>query len=116
MIDFGAVDLDAAYEPWKPRVGQRVRIRLSGECRAELPVECTARFAGGNLAHHPGQDGVVGTVSRPSYRIPRENLDYARRIDHPYCVNYDAPLEYLGRMWGGGNFASCELEPLDGVR
>lgn len=74
---------------WEPeslrlRVGDRVRVRLSGEC---------------HIGHPDDFDGLVGELLAI---FPNS------RLAHPYNVALDGP------GWtGGGSFARAELQRLD---
>ena len=71
------------FEPWTPQVGDRVRIRLSGEGEYD------------DLARH--LNGQEGTVSGCSWRCPQGRKGY------PYS------LIETGLFWW---FAAIELEPI----
>jgi hypothetical protein len=86
-------DPDEPYEPWRPAVGQRVRVRRSGECPSN---------------HHVlngCDDGHTGTIivgSRPPVK------------DHPYVVLYDNPIPTgvsVPALLTGMRYAAAELEP-----
>jgi hypothetical protein len=92
----------AVYEPWSPRIGDRVRVRLSGECRWDRD---------GAAKDDPGHDLIwdrrLGTV----VEIHRS----AWQLGHDYLVALDAcpggePHEPSGPH--GDWFAAVELEPL----
>lgn len=98
---------EAVWEPWQPEVGQRVRIRLSGEC----PIEYRHAEAGYDrirkviepVGHNPDESGRVGTVSA----VQREE-----RGGHYYMVDYDRLLWQDDMWWAGAVYAAIELEPL----
>lgn len=88
-------DPDAPYELWHPAIGQRVRIRRSGECRSN---------------HHilnGSDDGRIGTVAV---------ADRPLVTDHKYFVWYDRPIP-TGITWPvaitGQFYAAAELEPAE---
>lgn len=112
------------WEPWVPEIGQRVRVRLSGECRVEKQLvtppphvsddEVRRRtFAGEDVAtiysvtkhhtDHPEQfEGETGTVAL---------VDRSEELSgHYYRVMFDRlvqPGRYLGV-----DLAAVELEPV----
>ena len=115
--------MNAVYEPWHPREGQRVRVRLNPECQME--------------SHCPESDRLTGTVSEI---LPDEDLDeimaeleanrpggYDREqvrigLRHPYVVDYDQGYgtyddprlaALLGPLHSGGEFAAAELIALE---
>lgn len=101
------------YEPWSPRLGDRVTIRLSGECRALedhkgeiLPCSGGAPIIG----HPPQQHGRSGTIRLRCDDFPCPH-GYALG-GHGYVVVYDVPYA-TSRIWLGGHFAAIELDPLD---
>jgi hypothetical protein len=106
------------WEPWTPKVGDRVRVHLSGEC----------------LGYHASeQDGVLGTVDdiidfadieadnatapTPEDVITREDI-----AGHIYSIVYDAPISIRLSKWEvalgfspyeeDDLFAAAELEPI----
>lgn len=101
------------WEPWQPKVGDRVRINVSAECRTfHLPPR------GGGLQtvlmpqeqvrlYANGQIGVVEKISDPE---PDESAEDAA---HRFYVTDGKPSPSVG--WDDF-FAACELEPLDQQR
>lgn len=86
------------YEPWRFEFGQRVRVRLSGECQYARTVNRgTCAFP---MPHLPATDGETGTV------VLTGRAAYA---GHPYYVALDV-LDGLV-VPAGDWFAACELEP-----
>lgn len=86
------------YWPGTFKVGDRVRVRLSGECpfmRGE-----------GEIVHAPEEDGVTGTVDRVTCPFTP---------GHPIDVIFDTSYRLNGQTWVGGCFAAAELEPLGGA-
>lgn len=100
------------WEPWTPKIGDRVRIKVSGECtfshlgNAKLTKDYTLLDAivDGNLGGpgFQGANGVVGTVVGV---YPSEDEDDG----HPYYVN-----DACGGKWDRVDdfFAAIELEPV----
>ena len=89
---------NASWEPWTPQVGDRVRVRLSGEC-----PYC---FEGGEFdSGEEIQDGDAVTVSRIRTELEmwEEGCSDAGLM-HRYWV-----LNDLGQM---SHFAAAELELL----
>lgn len=104
---------------WTPKVGDRVRVRLSGECRQVfssaldyndgpvvglLPTTPTR-----HVDEEHGLTGIVDVVlvANTLFRgkpIPSD-------ITHCFCVVFDEPLDGRWKMWGG-TYAACELELL----
>jgi hypothetical protein len=87
------------YEPWVPRVGDRVRIRLSPECavgREQLP-----------RGHDPSIDGALGSVEAV--------IAVPHIAGHRFIVIFDfdpaLPPEDRDPL-GGGAYAAAELEPI----
>ena len=105
-----AMTATAWYEPWSPTVGQRVRIRLSGECQA---------------SHTPVSDGTYGVVKAvewfrddptPHPVEDPDGSDYAAALryrGHWYDVDFEHPVPDAeeGRMIRSDLFAAIELEP-----
>ena len=96
------------------RLGQRVRVRLSGECPARwtepYDAEVYRRF--GTIQHHPDEDGLVGEVveAPPTLAIPAPG--------HDIYVRFPAPV-----ILGGVRLRRCrsvfawnELEPVEDAR
>src|SRR6266487_7134336 len=93
------------YEPWKPKLGDRVQVRLSGECQ-DRPREFEHAHEGSPLSSwyrdamraiaypdsgHPAAiDGVVGTVDLISHDM--EDLDPDWWHGHWYGVWFDNPV------------------------
>lgn len=98
-----------AWEPWLPQVGDRVRVRLSGECRIEHDGEK------GHPAVIDGATGVVTTLHAPLCLIVGTCL-YADQ-GHGYFVDLDVPVSDLPdeptNLLVGTHLAAIELEPLD---
>jgi hypothetical protein len=95
-------DDDAPWEPpgmYRPKVGDRVRIRLSAEC----PEADQSRPV--MYGHEAWTDGAVGIVRRRDQTWPND--------DHPYLVQL--PHEDRGGRYIPltGYYAAVELVPLD---
>ena len=108
------------YEPWHPQLGDRVRVRLSGECpvtppEAEFkPESFTAsvmREIDWPEKGHPEQlDGVEGTVDKITHEMD-DVVDWWH--GHWYGVWFDQPVKFEGGILCHGlGFAAVELEPL----
>jgi len=92
----------AVWEPITFAVGDRIRVRVSLECR----VEWLTNFPPG---HPIEEDGVCGTV----VSMPAQYVQEPWVRSHPYAVAFDAPgIRVNGEWWWGGMFAAVELEPL----
>ena len=95
--------LDARYQP---KVGDRVRIRLSGEC----DVDWGASYKSGHPSTFDGMEGTIIEDRRP--------LDTEWGQTHPFPVRFDdmvfVPLFANGDdgWWAGNYFSSTELERL----
>jgi len=82
------------WEPWKPEVGQRVRILARPECRYCEGEEGVAEV------------GVTGVVSEVT---PPEGLGIViGDAGHCYWVDFDDPEVGCGLS----HFAAIELEPI----
>ena len=104
-------DLD---RPWVPsnlptfRVGDRVRVRLSGECRVSAG-ENTFQGKHGIYGHFPEMDGQIG-------RIVEIHAGDDCISGHPYEVNIDKPLTLSvdrKRRYYSDDFAAIELDLLE---
>ena len=107
-------DLDRPWEPWAPRIGDRVRVRLNGECR-EVFKSRNKRTGDviHDLPHAQEHNGLTGTViERPSHLPARKNGA------HCFFVLLDDPP--TSSPWGGTTtmapFAAIELELLEDDR
>jgi hypothetical protein len=95
---------DLAYwEPWQPKIGDRVRVRLSGECLVKGPAMSAETGKRYLCDGHPEwENGVTGVVS----------VCRSGRCDgfsrHKVVVEFAHPD---GRPWMG-HFAACELEKI----
>lgn len=112
-----SVDISLAVEPnwrpWTPKVGQRVRIRLSEECEALWPApgvkEKLTRY------HSRSEDGMVGEVIQLPGPVwhPRDGLQgHGVLVDFsPNSIHFQGCISFCC-----GFFAPVELEPLDRSR
>lgn len=93
------------WEPYSFKVGDRVRVRLSGECYWEE----NSRWPGSPFEpkHPDGEHGAAGVVLQIWSRelIPSGHI-YAVDFDHGVLVDDD-------RFHHGGLFAAIELEPAE---
>jgi hypothetical protein len=98
--------MDDVYEPWVPSRGQRIKIRLSGECSAD---------------HTPASDGMTGTVTDISGSVeeddsaawyPSGDPDVDAYRWHWYAVDFDHPVRGRHYMIRSDIFAAIEVEPL----
>jgi hypothetical protein len=96
----------AYWEPWTPKIGDRVRVRLSGECNVSGPVRETPSSP---IVHGPGhpayQNGIEGTVT---FCDPKCTGGGAHATGHRVRVDYLHPSGWLHH----GHFAACELEKI----
>lgn len=106
------IESDAPWQAWSPQVGERVRVRISTECRWHrdvwrdgiAPEEAERIIAAVN--------GQIGTVhshdvvnSYPGENDPPDT--------HPIAVLLDefVAVDGMDGVWAGGWFAAAELEP-----
>lgn len=99
-------DLEAPvfWEPWRPKVGDRVRVRLSGECH-QFHDNDTPGYIDGKKSlygHHASVNGAIATVEY----IRTEGESWA---GHQCGIYYDD--EVFGLK--GSCYAAAELEPLE---
>jgi hypothetical protein len=92
------------YEPWVPAVGQRVRVRLSGECRTPPHPESAAARVG-NVGHAPWTDGITGVVMSDDNPYMGEG--------HRFLVAWDESYWYAQQWCTSAAYAAVELVPLD---
>lgn len=104
-IDFMASAPDAVVEPWHPKIGDRVRVRLNGECQLQFPAT-----APGRLADHESFDGYTGTVVQPPWNLDPVAIAFLGSQGHSYAVKFDPGQS---TVWAGDFFAACELELLE---
>ncbi len=107
--------LKQPYRPWRPKVGDRVRVRLSPEC--DWNTRTTDMFTGRKMAtggpHDDEEDGRVGTVDQLRYEAPLSEREAEET--HPYAVTFDDPYWSVRDrlLIQGAHFAASELEPLE---
>lgn len=99
---------------WQPRVGQRVRIVLNGECQLR-PCEGSYYARIGQIGHPSYEQGLTGTVSS-FHDVTEAEHDVMAQQGHLIDVEYDRhvyPTLPDGRLARGGTYCAFELEPLD---
>ena len=102
-------DLDRPWEPWTPKVGDRVRIRLNGECAQNWPHDYAY---GGNcpgvrrIGHDEREHDRTGTIRITDMPVQ----------SHPYLVKLDAPFIWECWRMEHVSCAAIELEPLEDDR
>jgi len=101
-------DETAVWESWAPEMGQRVRVRISAECRLRpCPGSYYERI--GQVGHPEYEDGLTGTVT--SFGHPHS--DFLANQGHTIDVEYDTyPDIGEGRRARGGTYCALELEPV----
>lgn len=97
-----------AWEPHVFSVGDRVRVRLSAECRTEQSgyADCLParrRITDVPDGHDLSIDGVGGLIERLMPTVS----------GHPYFVRFDAPVRQAYGLLAGGQFAGAELVPIE---
>lgn len=96
------------YEPWRPQVGDRVRIQTSPECRIPALESSHAQALGIREGHAEWENGRTGTV------LLTEPLDDEfAEIGHYYLVGWDQPHESGGHVIDKDYYAAIELIPLE---
>jgi hypothetical protein len=102
------------WEPWKPKLGDRVRVHLSAECRQEWPAESSYPRHPKIIGHVWEWDGLVGTVRQ----IDSRDTPYGH---HPYVVLFDrkqrcphCPRATCLHLILGIRLAASEIIPLEG--
>jgi len=108
-----------SWEPWTPTIGQRVRVRLSGECQyrphiIRVPsLVCLGPATSGG--HPPELDRAVGHIIRSSTAPMCRCADRPPDEDpHRYAVEL-TPWVYSRdglKPCMGAYFAAIELEPI----
>jgi len=94
-----------AYWQREFKVGDRVRVRLSGEC--QMPTDAFGKLIGVGHPHISGE--CIGTVIPCPWLA--QGCAHAEKWGHPYAVEFDGGIEVDGQVWRGSHFAACELEP-----
>lgn len=97
------------WEPWKPEVGQRVRVRLSVECRGGQK-----RSVGWVVSHLPIMHDRIGvvTVNQAGSSMPTTLTDQS----HPYVVMLGETFDVRGdgkAYQPVACYAAIELEPVE---
>lgn len=94
------------WEPWRPEIGQWVRVRLSAECNQSWFVTPIHAYGSNvlQLDRHPAAlDGATGEV----IRVVEDDGG------HPYLVEFDEPVRIrLTARVAQSLHAALELEPL----
>lgn len=109
------------WEPVTFKVGDRVRVRLSGECTEAPALGCTAQRLGQPL-HEDDENHLTGTIIDDdtviAQRLGRDSqvriaINYYRSIGHTYNVLFDeaAPTGITV-----GAYAAAELELIEAVK
>lgn len=98
------------YEPWHPEVGQRVRVRLSGECN--LPTRAGTPSAHMQPGHDVKFDGLIGTVTDRSL-ICDDDREFLDHYGHLYEVEFDIPVLIGNTVFQAEDLAAIEIEPID---
>lgn len=111
MIDFDRVDLDAPVEFWTPKIGDRVRVRLSAECQRAVEPGSPGAISGQG-SHAPQFDGLTGRIISPG--IYAAVIAAVINRDHAYLVEFDQPITIDGyrHLVHGDAYAAAELELL----
>jgi hypothetical protein len=100
--------LDQPIEPWTPKIGDRVRVVLNGECQFQAHPESHAAASGELRGHFDHEHGRTGTVVEPDH-----DAEFFAAQDHHYLVMYDEEVPLPdGYVCTGDYYAACELEPL----
>lgn len=112
MIDHSlSVDDGAVWEPWTPKVGDRVRVRLTGEC----PMHDVPNYP---LRVHD-MAGVILLDTREDHPfLVRQDAEASREVaqnGHHWFVRFERVVGiYFGQPINCDDFCASELEPLDG--
>jgi hypothetical protein len=92
----------AVVEYWRPQVGQRVRIRWSPECRADL-IHRGSALIGGLIwmnsritTHQPDEEGRTGRVTyvNPTRHPALKGHWYTVALDEPLRSNVTGERQY----------------------
>lgn len=117
MLDIADAPPDTPWEPWQPKIGQRVRIRLSRECDMRLDPDAGVVRRGdaraGDPAHNPDEDGRLGVVERHIEPGKSPSGDDSLRHGHAWFVRWVVPMKVGRGSYSGADYAACELEPLE---
>jgi hypothetical protein len=100
------------WEPWTPKIGDRVRVRLSVECDAQFRRSARGGDLSNMRPHAPRghyfakEDGEVGHVEGI---LGEGQLREHRPVrGHRFAVRYESDPTKIG------GYAAIELEPLNG--
>lgn len=110
---------EAFWQPWQPKVGDRVRIQVSGECQnhhlgnwhASDGRTLIQALKDGDIGGpgYQGANGAIGTVIHICIPDDGEEDD-----GHPYYVNDCDGKRHWDRV--DDFFAAIELEPVEVVQ
>lgn len=104
------------WEPVTFQVGDRVRVRLSGECLATAHPRSEAALRGVTDIHFANENGRIGTITDPpTHRRIDPVMEHYVSQGHRYLVTYDVEFRHPA-MWGArpdGMFAAAELELIE---
>ena len=110
-----AVERLSFAEPWQPKIMDRVRIRLSGEC-LNAPHEDVEDGEYGYVVGYVTQGGIIDDVNEQldnGVDLHPEDRDTSVIPGHFYWVSLDRPVCSLDRALkvkrGSGLFAAAEL-------
>lgn len=107
-IDFGASPIQGTgpvWEPWEPKVGDRVKVNFSAECEVINMLGSPAAestIPRGHAADINAQ-GKSGTIAE------LELGDEAVSSQHHYLVRLDDPFEFSNRYFTSTTAAAIEL-------
>ena len=102
------------WEPWQPKIGDRVRVRLNGECRFE-----TSGFNRYGVpskrypTHREWENGKTGTVIPCRFITSHGFCSHASDgRGHWIVVQYDIVEDHPDINTIAGHYAAVELEPI----
>ncbi len=103
------------WEPQQFKIGDRVRVRLNGECRFEtLGMNSLGVMSKPGLLHRAWEDGKTGTVIPCRYIASRGFCEHASDgRGHKIVVQYDTAEIHPDISTDTGHYAAVELELLD---
>lgn len=102
----------SALSDWEPKVGDRVRVRLSGECQQDgYAGSLKQNILVSHVGHYPSEEGVTGTVVVCAY-IERDG--FCIEESHRVVIKFDTAFKDMvpGVAIQRGHYAACELELL----
>lgn len=101
-------ELAKPWAPWTPQVGDRVRVRLSGECQIVYPKaeQLSGEILEHGLGHSDAENGAVGVVL-----APRHELNSATHTIHVGFHEWVPAAD--GVPMHASYYAAAELEPLE---